>query len=197
MWLIDRKKASTIYRQCTGRCGLCAHLSRLHLTDPFTLFNQPPAHISQDCPLFTSQRNETWPDYSTHPAGLFPLHSPEEPGLARRSRPQHQDPNTHPARLFPLHSPEEPDLAAVWPNPSTHPAGLSPLHSPEESGLTRRGRPQHRDPSTHPAGLFPLHSPEEPGLARGCRPQHQDPSTHPARLFPLHSPEKPDLATVL
>ena len=67
--LLDRQSASVIYRLRTGHCGLRAHLRRLHLAD-FALCacrqsDQTPAHILQDCTLFTVQRNQTWPEGQT------------------------------------------------------------------------------------------------------------------------------------
>ena len=94
-----------------------------------------PAHILQDCPLFTAQRDQTWLyglDPSTHPAGLSPLHSQQNPDLARGTRLQHilQD-----CSLF---TAKRDQTLSEGPDPSTHPAGLSPFHSPET-------RPGQRD----------------------------------------------------
>ena len=64
--LLDRKAATLIYRLRTGHCRLRAHLRRLHLTDSAlcacTQSDQTPAHILQDCHLYTAQRNQTWPE---------------------------------------------------------------------------------------------------------------------------------------
>ena len=64
--LLNREKATIIYRLRTGHCCLRAHLSRLHITDSAlcacTQSEQTPAHILQNCPLFTAQRNQTWPE---------------------------------------------------------------------------------------------------------------------------------------
>ena len=64
--LLDRKKATMIYRLRTGHCQLRAHLKRINVTDsalcPCTQSDQTPAHILQDCPLFTAQRDQMWPD---------------------------------------------------------------------------------------------------------------------------------------
>ena len=54
--------------------------------------------------------------------------------LAREGRPQYQDTSTHPAGPSPLHSPDKPDLARKsrpQQYPSTRPAGLSPLRGPD------------------------------------------------------------------
>ena len=64
--LLDREMAVIIYRLRTGHCGLRAHLKRLHRSDSAlcacTRSDQTPAHILQDCPLFTTQRTQTWPE---------------------------------------------------------------------------------------------------------------------------------------
>lgn len=62
---LDRRGATIIYRLRTGHCRLRAHLKRLHLADSAlcacTHSDQTPTHILQDCPLYTSQRNQAWP----------------------------------------------------------------------------------------------------------------------------------------
>ena len=63
---LNRSEATTIYCPRTGHCGLRAHLWRLRLTDtalcPCAQADQTPAHILQDCSLYTAQRNQTWPE---------------------------------------------------------------------------------------------------------------------------------------
>ena len=165
-------------------------------------------HILQECPLFTAQRTQTWlkgPDLNTHPAGLSPLHSPENPDLARRSRPQHTSCRTVPSSQSrePRGRPQHQDIntscrAVSSSQPRYTILQDCPLFSAQRNQTWLKGQTsahilqdcllftvQRTQTSTHPAGLSPLHSPENPGA---------DLNTHPVGLSPLHSPENPDLA---
>ena len=135
-----------------------------------TQSDQTPAHILQDCSLFTAQKNQAWPegaDLNTK----TPAHILQDCSLftAQRNQtwPQCGQTSAHILQDYPLFTAQKnktwPEGADLNTKTSTHPAGLFPLHSPEEQDLTWRGRPQHQDlntscrtvPSSQPRGTRP------------------------------------------
>ena len=124
-----------------------------------------PQHTLQDCGHFTDQRHQTCPQSDQTPA--------------------------HPAGLWPLHSPERPDLATVWPDPSTpcrtvassQPRETTPGHSltrPQHTSCRTVSSSQIRDIRLGHSLTRPQHT--------SCR---IDPSSQPRETRPGHSLTRP------
>ena len=64
--LLSRREQTTIFRLRTGHCGLNSHLKRIGVKPsalcPCGEADQSPEHVLQFCPLFTEERQQTWPE---------------------------------------------------------------------------------------------------------------------------------------
>ena len=63
---LDRRTQTTIFRLCTGHCGLGKHLKRLSLADSARCEcgseKQTPEHILQTCPHLKTVHPQFWPE---------------------------------------------------------------------------------------------------------------------------------------
>ena len=62
---LERDQQTTIFRLCTGHCGLSAHLKRIIISDTSLCecgqADQTPDHVLQSCPKYAERRQLTWP----------------------------------------------------------------------------------------------------------------------------------------
>ena len=64
-WRLERAQQTTIFRLCTGHCGLSAHLKRIGISDTTLCVceqaDQTSDHVLQFCPKYAERRQLTWP----------------------------------------------------------------------------------------------------------------------------------------
>ena len=65
IWRLERAQQTTIFRLCTGHCGLSAHLKRIGISDTSLCqcgqADQTPDHLFQSYPKYAKRRQLTWP----------------------------------------------------------------------------------------------------------------------------------------
>ena len=65
IWRLERAQQTTIFRLCTGHCGLSAHLKRIGISDTSLCEcgqdDQTPDHVLQSCPKYAERHQLTWP----------------------------------------------------------------------------------------------------------------------------------------
>ena len=65
IWRMEWAQQTTIFRLCTGHCGLSAHLKRIGISDTSLCecgqADQTPDHVLQSCPKYAERRQLTWP----------------------------------------------------------------------------------------------------------------------------------------